>query len=196
MLSEPESNLLSDYWAKNYPDSPPIAHRLREVLRNRWVRFHSLPESKRYAESEDEYLTILQRHNDVLGHLAFPAENLTLVSASYSDVNPPIRENQQLNELDPGAAFWQTITDPDDTGPPLGYHLFVSTWHWSPGIFDAILRLVADWHIADLMILGMNSAWVYHPYDGGADVILPSTAARDQLKAKFRPWCSKRADGL
>ena len=35
----------------------------------RWVRFHSLPGSKRYAENEAEYACVLSRHNVVIGEL-------------------------------------------------------------------------------------------------------------------------------
>ena len=38
--------------------------------------------------------------------------------------------------------------------------------------------------------------WLYHPYDGGADVLAPSTATRDQVAVRHRSWLSKRPDGL
>jgi hypothetical protein len=33
---------------------------------DRWGRFHSLPGSKRYAESEVEYAIVLDRYNTIL----------------------------------------------------------------------------------------------------------------------------------
>lgn len=33
------------------------------------MRFHSLPDSKRYAESEDEYAIVLDRYNTILDEL-------------------------------------------------------------------------------------------------------------------------------
>jgi hypothetical protein len=38
--------------------------------------------------------------------------------------------------------------------------------------------------------------WLYHPYDGGMDVIAPSTTERDALRDRHRGWLSARLDGL
>ena len=43
------------YWTRTYPDCPPVGFRLRAAYQARWFRIHSLPASKRYAESEIEY---------------------------------------------------------------------------------------------------------------------------------------------
>jgi len=48
--------------------------------RDRWVRFHSLPESKRYASDEIERRTILHRHYTVLGELFSGADVLIMTS--------------------------------------------------------------------------------------------------------------------
>ncbi|MEU8403165.1 hypothetical protein AB0C28_49000 [Nonomuraea sp. NPDC048892] len=37
---------------------------------------------------------------------------------------------------------------------------------------------------------------LYHPYDGGADVILTNTQERDTLKAAHTDWLSKHPSGL
>ena len=57
-------------WQRWYPNCEPIAHLIRREYPDRWVRFHSLPFSKRYAEEEAEYATVLERHNRILGELA------------------------------------------------------------------------------------------------------------------------------
>ncbi len=59
--------------------------------------------------------------------------------------------------------------------------------------FDHFLRAAADRRLAggppDLR-------WLYHPYDGGADVIAPSSVERDKLKSKFAAWLSDHPQGL
>ncbi|WP_425457790.1 DUF3885 domain-containing protein [Catellatospora sichuanensis] len=42
---------------------------MRSRSPDRWVRFHSLPGSKRYPENEGEYGTVLNRHHTVLDQL-------------------------------------------------------------------------------------------------------------------------------
>ncbi|GHE33827.1 hypothetical protein CP980_12775 [Streptomyces vinaceus] len=43
--------------------------RLKTAYSDRWVRFHSLPEPKRYAADEEEYAIVLDRYNTVLDEL-------------------------------------------------------------------------------------------------------------------------------
>lgn len=38
--------------------------------------------------------------------------------------------------------------------------------------------------------------WLYHPYDGGVDVILPTPAERDTLKERHQTWLSTHPSGL
>jgi hypothetical protein len=40
----------------------PVSYELRGRLHDRWVRFHSLPESKRNADDEEEYAVLIRRH--------------------------------------------------------------------------------------------------------------------------------------
>ena len=55
---------------------------LRGVVPERWVRFHSLPESKRYAESEDEEAEVLRRHLTLLDELTLAAKTRHSCSTS------------------------------------------------------------------------------------------------------------------
>ncbi|WP_435828800.1 DUF3885 domain-containing protein [Saccharopolyspora shandongensis] len=42
-------------WQRRWPLCPPLAAGLKHAYRDRWVRFHSLPGSKRYPDTADEY---------------------------------------------------------------------------------------------------------------------------------------------
>lgn len=192
------SRAIRDYWSSRYPECEPIPYLLRDTYRSRWVRFHSLPQSKRYAENEAEYQTILDRHNQVLRSLAQPNESLTFTSTGYSETQTAVRD-PQLDDLDPSAEHWHTIAKHEiDNDPeyPNFWHSFASTYRWTPQVFDSLLRLVADDVVANTMILSTSGHWIYHPYDGGADVILDTTAQRDKLKDEFSSWLSSRSDGL
>lgn len=190
---------LDIHWTATYPKCPPISYLLRDAYADRWVRFHSLPESKRYPEDESEYETVLTRHNAVLDHLAQPHESLILVSTGYSETAEPSRSDTALNRRDAGAVRWRTMAKhilDNDPDCPNYWHLYMSCREWNPGCFDSILRLVADDVVSNIMILSVTGQWVLHPYDGGADVILPTTEERDKLRSQFRQWLSARADGL
>src|SRR4051794_19970923 len=42
---------LDALWAERWPTTPPVGHLLRDLHRDRWARFHALPESKRYPDA-------------------------------------------------------------------------------------------------------------------------------------------------
>ena len=50
---------LTDLWNHTWPMASPLGYELRVAYSDQWVRFHSLPESKRCAENEVEYDEIL-----------------------------------------------------------------------------------------------------------------------------------------
>ncbi|WP_425505852.1 DUF3885 domain-containing protein [Streptomyces typhae] len=64
--------LLTDLWQQRWPGCPPVGYKPREPYRNFWVRFHSLPESKRYPENESDYSVVLGRHNGVFRRICDP----------------------------------------------------------------------------------------------------------------------------
>lgn len=184
------------FWQSEYPTCPAIPHLLRDALPERWVRFHSLPESKRYADNEAEYQIILRRHNAVLDYLATQDTPLLLISTKFGDTKVPTRVDSPLATLDPEAhCVWTFRADPDGVEEYYRY-LFMSEWKWKPGIFDPILRLVADWTIVDTMIVCPSLNWIFHPYDGGGDFILPDRVSRDELKSRYSDWLSSHPRGL
>lgn len=187
-----------NYWDATYPECVPIPYLLRDAYPSRWVRFHSLPESKRYPENEAEWHTILARHNAVLDSLTEPDEELVFVATTYSESPTPTPNDDGADHLEPNALLWHSIAkhELDNDDMPNYWHLWMSCQPWKPGLFDEQLRLAADWTIANVMIVSPSANWIYHPYDGGADVILRSNDQRDQLKKEFKNWLSARADGL
>jgi hypothetical protein len=72
---------LTRRWHWAWGQCPPVGHLLRGYLRDRWVRLHSLPGSKRYPASEADYATVLHRHNTVLGELG--AAGVYLITMRY-----------------------------------------------------------------------------------------------------------------
>lgn len=66
----------------------------------------------------------------------------------------------------------------------------------SVGVMDQLLKLAADWKTSDVIIAPPSLLWLYHPYDGGADVIAPSSTARSELVAKHGAWLSSHLEWL
>ncbi|WP_199841229.1 MULTISPECIES: hypothetical protein [Actinomycetes] len=175
-----------------------MAHRLKHVYRDRWVRFHSLPESQRYPAADAEYDIVLHRYNTVLDEL-FREQEVWIVTTDWSGSSAPPVLSAQHALWNPGARHWTSLrTDENETDPDfIRYtHLFVRRRSWRTGLADDLLRAVADDVAANVMIASLSFDRIHHPYDGGADVLLPTTGERDRLKRRHADWLSDHPLGF
>jgi hypothetical protein len=187
---------LSRLWDERWPGCSRLPYELREV-RDRWVRFHTLPGSKRYPDTEDEYGIVLARHNTVLAELV-TGPGLLVVTAGYSDAPEP-REPCRSAEtvaVHPDATHWTSVCMDDEPGFESWMHLYVGQAAWLAGCLDPLLRQVADDVIANVLLADIGLRWLYHPYDGGMDVILSSSGERDALRDRHSDWLSTHPSGL
>jgi hypothetical protein len=190
--------MLAD-WDRRFPNCEPIGHHLRTAFPERWVRFHSLPGSKRYPEDEAQYAEVLARHNAILGELTSPGAQVVLVTTGYSGSSMPSRSYPEVAAFDPGASPWRTVAMhrvEEGFDEPCYWHLFASAREWRPGAFDPLVRLVASDAVANALVVAPDCRWALHPYDGGMDVIAESPEGWRLLRAKYSAWLSARADGL
>lgn len=187
---------LSALWWRQWPECPPLAYELKNIYAHRWVRFHSLPGSKRYADDENEYATLLHRHNTVLDEF-FTGQRVHIVTATYGAGEETIELSAvgDPHMLNPGSRPWTTLREEDpDTARII--HLHVREQPWRSGMADPLLRAVADDGCSDVIIMDTALRRLYHPYDGGADCIVESTEERDRLKAVHPDWLSRHPRGL
>lgn len=189
------SDELRDLWAVRWPECPPIADELKSVYRDRWVRFHSLPESKRYPESADEWAIVLDRYNTILDEL-FTGTEVYVITPEWSGESQPGPRPDDHVRWHPEARHWQTIrTDSDDPEYVTYTHLYVSRNPWKRGDLDDLLRAVADDVTYGVLIADVALERIHHPYDGGADVILTTSEERDLLRTKYSQWLSNHPLG-
>ncbi|MER5705101.1 hypothetical protein ABT023_24560 [Micromonospora sp. NPDC002296] len=189
---------LTDLWEQSWPECPPFGHWLGGHYPDRWVRFHSLPGSKRYPDNENEYTIVLDRHYTTLSELG-PGAALLVVTSEWTEspASTPQRWPRR-SEVAPSAWHWQTLLeDPEEAPEYRSYtQLHAETIPWRPGTIDVLLRAVADYELANVLLAPTDLRWLYHPYDGGADVILPTPEQRDALKAQHQDWLSEHPSGL
>jgi hypothetical protein len=125
--------------------------------------------------------------------------DVVLLTTGYSATPQPVRTYAELDAIDPDAIPWQTVpmhSEADALTDPSYWHVFASEWEWQPGLFDPLIRLVANDTVANVMIVHADCRWLLHPYDGGMDVIAEWPAARMRLRAAHTDWLPARADGL
>lgn len=186
-----------DYWNKEYPESFPINHELKWNYPDRWFRIHSLPESKRYADNEDEYKILLVRQNKLINDLIGQESEVVISFGLYrNDIT-----NDNYKELTDFGEFLKVLTidlhkeRPEEYEDKMYFDIFVKTEKWESGKRDKILKAIADDEIRAMFVSPSNRC-VIAPYDGGVDVIVNSTEKRDNLKAKYGNWLSDREDGM
>ncbi len=114
------------WWSKHLPDAPPLAHILRQTYQPRWLRIHSLPESKRYPETEAEYAELLFRHNTVATEVLGVGSPCFLIRAFY------------CYEPSEGDSAWSFELADDK------FSFEVEEVEWGFGQFNELLREVAD----------------------------------------------------
>lgn len=189
-MPDPRQAALTALWQGRWPGCPPVGHLLRGCFHDVWVRFHSLPESKRYAQDEAEYAVILERHNTVLDELFTGAGVYVITSKWTSEPDVPLHQ--------PGEGYWQSLLLTDDPAPEFRTytHLFAAERSWQTACIDDLLRDVADDKVADVLITDTQMQRIHHPYDGGADVFLTTARERDQMRNRHATWLSSHPAGL
>ncbi len=164
------------WWNQSFPDTAPVGFVLRKNYSERWLRIHSLPESKRYAESEDEYTELLRRHNAVATDALGEGALCYLFEGLWVDAATP--------------EAWLIA------GQEMALQFEVTQTVWNHGSHDALLREVADDKRPQILFAALDSGQVYSPYDGGADLIFCDQQKRDQRKLELREWLSEHPEGL
>ena len=167
--------MLTKFWNTTLNGTTPIAHELKNRFTDRWVRFHSLPEAKRYSDLELEYQVIFSRHNQLISELCSADNAIYMIAPEYSCFPNPRELGDELEGIFDNLNYWQTIpmNVPDDDNSSKGFywHLYFEKITWFPGSVDSLFRLVTDEQAFNVMIVSPNLGWVFHPYDGGSDIV-------------------------
>ncbi|MGI9054894.1 MAG: DUF3885 domain-containing protein [Pyrinomonadaceae bacterium] len=202
--SEATNQIMSDefqnYWRDNFPNCPPVSYIFKDKLNEFWFRIHNLPQSKRYAENEDEMREILRRQkilfNDVIGE----EENCFVVCLGYDNKTPveiykvKFPALTKLLSKESESISLQTI-DPDEE-TDIFFPVCFGRQKITFKILEQIFVAIADDEINYLFVLDPKLKRIFAPYDGGVDVILERSAKRDEFKKKYKDWLSSRTDGL
>ena len=184
------SRSLSEQWERTWPDTPPVGGNFKWSHPTRWVRFHSLPESMRYADHPDEHAEALHRHRTVLADLlaGSPVESLIVVARDWDADD--ICSGWSRRHLR-GAWPWRILELPDED---VRQYVWVTTGLSSPDL-NVLLAAAAD-DQTRFFLAPRDLAWIYNPYDNGADIIASTSADRDALRDRHQAWLSPHPQGL
>lgn len=124
------------------------------------------------------------------------AEQLVLVTASWSAGPEPAAREPELPQVVPAATHWTSVLTDDSEPEQVWTHLWASETRLRGGDLTRLLRLVADDETDGVIITTAEMSWLYAPYDGGADVIAATPGHRDQLRDRHQDWLSAHPSGL
>jgi hypothetical protein len=169
-------------WSRHHEGRHPAGWLLRQHKDLPWVRFHALPDSKRYAETEIERQIILTRGNRLGDRLLGAGTSCWLVG---------------LNTCETERAWVDVGEYLRDEG---GHQEFlirfsVQAVQWRAGAFDAILTSVADDDARYLWVNRLSGA-IFAPYDGGFDLFSPVPDEVAALKTEMTDWLPCNPSGL
>ncbi len=195
-----DANNFRHFWQQHFPTCPPVSHLFKRALADRWFRFHSLPESKRYADDEIDVAELLARQNTVLLDVVGMGE-CVLVYGNYSSTPKLEEQCSALSNLEPQEflKLSKQDFDPEPLEPgekPTYLNLFCGTHELTHGSLDDILLCIADETIRNFFVVSCERDRLFAPYDGGVDVVLKDAEERDEFKSKYRHWLPSHSEGL
>lgn len=180
-------------WALHHRGEAPIGFELRDAGAPNWVRFHSLPNSKRYPDTDEERAGLLERQNrlalEVLG------DRPCWVAQSHWPQPTPGDERRALGAtrdlaLDYAFSFMPRTMD----GDAWIAHAKLTTWPASAT--DDLLLSIADDRAAPIIWMSAANGAVFAPYDGGVDLFLATADETNRLRATYPDWLSAHPEGL
>ncbi|MCH7307874.1 hypothetical protein MMO38_06925 [Acinetobacter sp. NIPH 1852] len=196
------SNSFQSQWDQFYPNKLPFSHLLKHYFPQLWFRIHSLPESKRYANTTEEYELLLNRHNEIITDCFGENAFIFIVSGHYFSQSSnnetydpafilfyPFHEEKAINlkQVNP--------EDFDEEDEDRFFRPYSVETIWQPNTHNELLKKIADDEVRAFMV-SFEQNIIVAPYDGGIDFIIFNDAKRNALRDKYTDWLSPREDGL
>lgn len=180
------------FWWRHFNTCGPVGYQLRSVLSERWVRFHSLPESKRYPDTERELREAIRRStvlaNEVLGR----ESNCWLIANRYPNT-PPFKPDARKDFDLKACLTWLNHDEPLGATEIVAH---AASYRWQPKRFEELLGNIARDEDSLILWVSEDTHAVFAPYDGGIDVILPDVNQATTLAQKHAEWLSPFPGGM
>ncbi len=174
------------WWRERFGETPPLGPCLRERFSDRWLRLHSLPQAKRYPDTESETNEVRRRAWVCASDLLWKAQPLWLVTGEYEQAKPNLTVLSRTFEL---------VGDFRDPRLESPFTAYVAPAIWPDEDFLSFIDAVAADELRVLWV-SESSGEIFAPYDGGIDLILDNRTRRAALRRVFADWVSKHPAGL
>lgn len=187
---------LADYWTKHFPNAAPVGWDLRSSLPDRWVRFHSLPGSKRYPENAKDR-AIVEERAELLFRAVLGQNGPWYLYAYVYEPDPALPFEVAEHWTYHGVPLTKAFTCPEDADPDASTIIVFGgeMKRFDAHFGEAVLGIAED-KSARAAWVSPTARTVFAPYDGGFDLITATPQQASELRRTHKKWLSKRADGL
>lgn len=190
--SDFQRNEFSEVWSRSFGQTPPLGHVLRHDYFQIWTRFHALPESKRYAESDEEAGIILERANALAAECFEQQAIVWIVTGCISEF--ALEDNDLTARMNMSKVMvW--IDEDEAPADQREWSFFASRAAWGPSSFDRLFHDIAE-DREQAVLFSEEAQTVFAPYDGGFDIISLQPGKIIELENTYSSWMSSRSDKL
>lgn len=165
---------------------------LRAAAETPWIRFHSLPDSKRYPETAEERRIVLSRQTALGDAVLGDGEPCWIAVCLWG---PGPGRGMLGPDLSPlGLELAYGFQEPDDPEAQRAA-IYAARTIWHASSFTGLLLEMAEDRGPRALWFSHQRGAVFAPYDGGVDIF----AGRDGVEAlrlKYSGWLSSHPAGL
>lgn len=181
-------------WRECFGEVLPAGFLCRGALQDRWLRIHSLPDSKRYAEDQSEVAEMLRRQNLVAEDLLGDGALCLLIFTRWNwDGAARWPRDERLRTALAGRKP-ELMLRVDVHDDPLAFFAMPVTWR--RGEFDDVILECADDRTGPMLFANMQRRTIYAPYDGGADLFFGASDDVAPARERHRAWLSSLESGM
>lgn len=176
-------------WQNHFPKAPPLNYLLRTRYPKLWTRFHALPESKRYAETQVERKIILDRAVEIAGYLFGNGQEIWVATCRLNYESSPGTTTKILPRLATALGFEFSRDESVFFEEPVEVEVSAVKAVWQPCQFDMLLGEIAE-NRENAIWFDPVSGRILAPYDGGFDIFLENGQLVADIEHEFGLWMS------
>jgi hypothetical protein len=176
----------NEAWQRHRSGLRPIGNLLHHDRAEHWIRFHSLPLSKRFADTQSEQQILLARQNvlaaEVLGEApCWLVQSQWVTPPTTIDVADSLDKFRVSREYGLHHAFQFMAEE-------TLWNVHAGLTHWADRQFDTLLLEIADEQVAPTLWMSSANGAIFAPYDGGVDLFLSDQSMVGSLKEAHPDW--------
>lgn len=193
-------------WTHYYGDCVPLTNVFKYNLQNKWLRFHSLTNGKRYAQNNDELSEIIKKNHYLMKDIIGDSRKAFVVFAT-PNYDPSLSESNlgcELNQTQKGyVEICNKIIEKFNLENEFTINFDGMSFSINSALveldkfsFEDIFSQIANDEVDYLFIMNPKNGDIFAPYDGGVDLIIRDETKKANLREKHKNWLSNREDGF